>query len=151
MTNTSKWGGKYWYVGHHVIDSNPEDIPDTKQKGLYDFFSSWRDVLPCKKCRQGYTAIWNAMHEGLTPSQFMQQHFSTRTKARAFINSVHNAVNTKLGKPQATIETGFPYGRYDTTSWWLGLTTLDIVLIGMMLLLVCICVYIWTQELGVRY
>lgn len=85
--NTQIWGPLVWNLLNDVAVLGDflyqKSIADTTL--LHDFFLSWRDMLPCKYCRESFTRFSSEM-----PPQYPY---------RKWIYHIHNKVNQKLEKP----------------------------------------------------
>lgn len=91
---TTVWGPYFWYVIHTVAFNYPENPTDYNKMSYKNFFESFSNVLPCKKCREHYQT-----HLSRHPiSPFLDNN----KLLNKWVIDLHNLVNKSLNKPQLT-------------------------------------------------
>lgn len=85
---TTKWGPSGWNLFHNVAIGYE---PTRENKALYRaFYESFKQILPCKYCRQSYTAFFDA-----TP---IDRFLVSSEQLFYWTYLMHNKVNDKLRK-----------------------------------------------------
>jgi hypothetical protein len=85
--NTTVWGPSLWRV-LHSLSFSIEDGNKNDRKNFLDVLESLRSLLPCEDCRQHFCA-------------YMKENNPNEAADLAvWTFDFHNAVNTRLGKPQ---------------------------------------------------
>jgi hypothetical protein len=85
------WGPFFWHTIHIVALGYPESPSYSEKKGAKEFFESLIFLIPCPVCRSHYTE-----HLQLHP---ITPHLDKRRDLFRWTVTLHNAVNTSLGKP----------------------------------------------------
>ena len=91
--NPAIWGRHAWNFMHLVTMGYPEYPTEADKQHYYDYLSQLRFVLPCSKCRNGYT-------DHLVQYPLTEQVLSSRNDLVKWGIDLHNAVNINTGKPQ---------------------------------------------------
>ena len=84
------WGPHLWYIMHIISFEYPETPTEYDKRIYHDFYTSLKDVIPCKDCRKHYRDFITKYP--LTP------HLDTRDTLIKWVIQVHNFVNQSLGK-----------------------------------------------------
>jgi hypothetical protein len=93
---TNIWGPLYWYVIHTTALNYPNNPSDFHKTAYKNFFESFANVLPCKKCREHYQT-----HISRYPiSPFLDNN----QLLNKWVIDLHNMVNQSLGKPLYTYQ-----------------------------------------------
>ena len=93
---SSVWGPYFWYVIHTVAFNYPDNPTDFNKMSYKNFFESFSNVLPCKKCREHYQT-----HLSRYPiSPFLDSNMLLNK----WVIDLHNIVNKSLNKPQFTYQ-----------------------------------------------
>lgn len=88
---TSVWGPPLWHV-LHTLSFNYPVKPTTEQKEYYyNFFINLKNILPCKYCRDNYTA-------NLKKNPLKKSSLKNRETFSKWLYNMHELVNTNLGK-----------------------------------------------------
>ena len=90
------WGPHLWYILHIISFEYPEHPSEYDKRIYHDFYTSLKDVIPCKDCRKHYRD--HITQYPLTP------HLDTRATLIKWVIQVHNFVNSSLGKPVLSVE-----------------------------------------------
>jgi hypothetical protein len=85
----SKWGPYAWTFLHMVTFCYPQESTLTDQTRVRNFVDALARVLPCKKCREHFTALIAS-----DPVDLRSRDHLIEWGIR-----VHNKVNERLGKP----------------------------------------------------
>jgi len=90
LMQTAKWGKHAWIFLTSVIYSAPKKLSKKQQLYYIDFFTSVKDILPCKYCRQSFNQYLKELP--------IEPYITTRDKLIEWIYLIHNKVNEKLRK-----------------------------------------------------
>jgi hypothetical protein len=96
LRSTTEWGPSYWYVLHTSSFSYPLQPTSTHKKNTIDFLNLLPSLLPCPNCQ-------NHAREFIQKSN-LQSAVQSREKLIEFYVTFHNAVNSRLNKPQVSLE-----------------------------------------------
>ena len=94
--NSTEWGPLFWYVIHTTALNYPTNPNDFHKTAYKNFFESFANVLPCKKCREHYQT-----HISRYP---ISQFLDSNELLNKWIIDLHNMVNQSLGKRQLTYQ-----------------------------------------------
>jgi hypothetical protein len=89
---TSVWGTSCWHFLSCVARNFPVHPTDTQRIRYHNFLISLGHVLPCGICRDNFDS--NMARTGYDPDV----HLRDRQSFSRFVNSLHNNVNSMLGK-----------------------------------------------------
>lgn len=90
IPKTNIWGPLFWYVIHIVAFNYPNNPTDLHKMMYKNFFESFANVLPCKKCREHYQS-----HLSRYPiSPFLDNNILLNK----WVIDLHNIVNKSLNK-----------------------------------------------------
>lgn len=92
----TEWGPLYWYVIHTTALNYPTTPSDFHKTAYKNFFESFANVLPCKKCREHYQT-----HISRYP---ISPFLDSNALLNKWVIDLHNMVNQSLGKPQYTYQ-----------------------------------------------
>ena len=86
------WGPFFWHTMHIIAMSYPTNPTHAQKRAAKEFYESLTQLIPCPMCREHYT-------------QHLQKHPITpfldrREDLFKWTITVHNEVNTLLGKPR---------------------------------------------------
>ena len=87
--NPSTWGRSTWKLLHCISMTYPKNPTESDKKKYKSFLNQLRHVLPCKICRNSYSA-WIRDHP---------PDLRSRAKIVGWVIDLHNYVNKRLGKP----------------------------------------------------
>jgi hypothetical protein len=93
---SSEWGPLFWYVIHTTALNYPSNPTDFHKTAYKNFFESFANVLPCKKCREHYQT-----HISRYP---ISPFLDSNELLNKWIIDLHNMVNQSLGKRQYTYQ-----------------------------------------------
>lgn len=93
---TNVWGPHFWYVIHTTALNYPTAPTDFHKMTYKNFFESFANVLPCKKCREHYQT-----HISRYP---ISPFLDSNELLNKWIIDLHNMVNQSLGKRQLTYQ-----------------------------------------------
>lgn len=99
------WGKRQWQSLHYIAFGYPEQPTDEQKQAASNLLYSLQYLLPCEKCRNHYAA-YIAEH----PPQV-----NSRTEFAQYINTLHNSVNARLGKPQVPFDPSVPYTKKNSS------------------------------------
>lgn len=94
--HTTVWGPHFWYVIHTTALNYPTIPTDFHKMAYKNFFESFANVLPCKKCREHYQT--HISRYPITP------FLDSNELLNKWIIDLHNMVNQSLGKRQLTYQ-----------------------------------------------
>jgi hypothetical protein len=97
----ARWGKRLWQSLHYMAYAFPEQPTDAQKQAALQMLSSLRELLPCEKCRQHYSAML-AEHPPTVES---------RTAFATYLNKIHNQVNARLDKEQVPYDPCVVYGK----------------------------------------
>lgn len=89
------WGPHLWFIMHIISFEYPDNPTEYDKRIYHDFYTSLKDVIPCKDCRKHYRDFITKYP--LTP------HLDTRDTLIKWVIQVHNFVNISIGKPTFTV------------------------------------------------
>jgi hypothetical protein len=90
---TKIWGPHFWETLHCVSFGYPLEPTEEHKKDYRQFFTSVKDVLPCKYCRESYTVfIFSEDETKLTDNDLKNRDNLTR-----WVYKLHTRVNIKIG------------------------------------------------------
>lgn len=69
-----------------------------RRQAYMDYYENIGHVLPCRKCRRHYLAMVRQMKK----NQTYTNQFETRRTVQKMVFDIHNKINKRLGKPQAS-------------------------------------------------
>ena len=95
----AEWGVPGWRFLHCVSFAYPEAAAPQERQDMFVFLRSVGNVLPCKRCRSHYNAYVGA-HLTSSASPILVG----RESLARFLVELHNDVNRRLGKSEATYE-----------------------------------------------
>jgi len=90
------WGPPLWFSMHTITMNYPDKPSYVQQRNYHDFFHSLKHVLPCDACREHYTELLKLYPIG--PA------LGSRDDLIAWLVSIHNHVNTRVGKKRITVD-----------------------------------------------
>lgn len=98
--NPNVWGKYQWTSIHFIAlgypsHSPPENVKDTYRRYFTEILP---EILPCMTCREHLKKTLNEQHP------LMPKHLEGRDALFEWTVSLHNVVNTRLGKAQITLE-----------------------------------------------
>lgn len=90
------WGPALWRFLHASSFAFPEEPDAVRQMQMLEFLKSVGRVLPCKTCREHYTA-------------YLEEHLdervvASRTALVEWLVALHNDVNRRTGKKEWTVD-----------------------------------------------
>ena len=88
---TSIWGPPLWHTLHTISFNYPIKPTDKQKKDYYKFYSSLKNILPCKYCRDNLT-------KNLEILPLTIKTFESRATLSRWVYDLHEHVNTMLGK-----------------------------------------------------
>jgi len=88
---TSIWGPPLWHTLHTISFNYPIKPTDKQKKDYYKFYSSLKNILPCKYCRDNLTKNLEALPLNMNV-------FASRATLSRWVYDLHEHVNTMLGK-----------------------------------------------------
>lgn len=88
----TQWGAVLWQSMHWIAAGCPDQPNLYEQQGYKQYFESVALVIPCAECRNHFQHILEQLP--LSPPILSQGAF-----LRQWVFEIHNAVNTRLGKP----------------------------------------------------
>jgi len=92
--NPNIWGPYFWFI-LHIISFNYPKNPTQYDKQVYkDFFTSVKDILPCKNCKTHYNKY--LQEYPITP------YLDNKIQFIDWLINIHNRVNMSLGKQMLT-------------------------------------------------
>lgn len=129
----SQWGPRFWFVMHSVAWFYPDFPTTTEMANAKAFYESLVSLLPCPGCAEHYRRmlLQNAVNT------------SSRTALMAWVNSIHNSVNARVGKAQVPLE-DFVAGRVGFGSP--SLLSERVVIAVLVVVVLALCSYIWTRR-----
>tara|TARA_B100001057_G_C22813944_1_gene936583 strand:+ start:411 stop:878 length:468 start_codon:yes stop_codon:yes gene_type:complete len=89
------WGPHFWYVLHITSLNYPENPSQYEKRAYYDFYTSIKDILPCKNCKNHYNTY--IMQHPINP--FLDK----KTDLIQWVVNIHNFVNKSLDKPEISL------------------------------------------------
>ena len=93
---STEWGPFYWYVIHTTALNYPTNPTDFHKAAYKNFFESFANILPCRKCREHYQT-----HISRYP---ISPFLDSNELLNKWVIDLHNMVNQSLGKPQYTYQ-----------------------------------------------
>lgn len=134
--NPAIWGRHAWNFMHLVTMGYPEYPSEADKQHYYDYLSQLRFVLPCSKCRNGYT-------DHLVQYPITEQVLSSRNDLVKWGIDLHNAVNINTGKPTLSYPIALEHLALLASPQAKGSSTdyLYIALIAIALLILCFLIY----------
>lgn len=90
------WGKHMWFSIHFIAQDYPTDPSPEDMQVYKSFFENLWKVIPCYKCGVNYKR-----HLLELP---IDQHLHSREALFAWTVSLHNIVNSELGKPQMSLD-----------------------------------------------
>ena len=90
-----KWGPGAWNTLHAFAHTYPRTAEPARQAAMRELLRLFGEHLPCPKCRMHYAAYLEA--------HLADASLATRDALVAFLNSLHNDVNRRLGKRQYSL------------------------------------------------
>ncbi len=88
------WGPIFWSTFHLVSMAYPDTPTYPEKRAAKEFFNSMTHLLPCPVCREHYREILAAMP--------VDSWLDDRKSLTEWVWTLHNRVNTRLGKPEIT-------------------------------------------------
>lgn len=89
--------GKYFWGTMHLTALGAPDAFDATRSNMYKtFFAQFANVLPCESCKEHLAQTYQTIP--------IDDALSGSRTLFAWTVAVHNAVNTRLGKPVMTVE-----------------------------------------------
>lgn len=104
------WGPKLWFVLHTISANFPMHPTPAQRQEYMAFFSTLKFVLPCRACREGYTAIVSGPNPAL---RLRPAVFRNRLTLFAWLVRVHDAVSAKLRTQSKRKTVAQWYAHYD--------------------------------------
>ena len=89
--NTLIWGPSFWHILHTMSFDYPTEPTQKHKQDYYKFFSSLKNVLPCKLCRQH-------LKENLKILKLTKSVFKSRESLSRWVFELHELVNKMLKK-----------------------------------------------------
>lgn len=93
-SSINSWGPSGWNFIHAVSYSYPKRPTSQDKLNMYKFLTNFARVLPCKRCRDDFTAYIDL---NLSEREGSSALMSNETFVH-FLVDAHNHVNQKLGK-----------------------------------------------------
>jgi hypothetical protein len=90
----SIWGPHLWFMMHVISFEYPLNPTEYDKRIYHDFYTTLKEVIPCDLCKKHYRDFITKYP--LTP------HLDTRDTLVKWVISIHNFVNSSLGKPTLT-------------------------------------------------
>lgn len=90
------WGPRFWFTMHTVAYFYPDDPTRDEMLHAKNFYESLQALLPCPACAAHYSRLLKTMP--------LDGAATSRTNLMTWVNSVHNEVNRRLGKPIVSLE-----------------------------------------------
>lgn len=90
-----EWGPIYWYVIHTSSFGYPLNPTQYHKTAYKEFYTSFKDVLPCESCRQHYSSYLSTYP--------ISPHLDSRANLIKYLIQLHNFVNQRLGKQIYTV------------------------------------------------
>ena len=91
------WGPSMWASIHAIAIGYPEHPSSVDAQAYRNFFANLHLVLPCQACADHYKEHWKA-------NPINNKDLQSADALFAWTVRLHNAVNSKLGKPALTVE-----------------------------------------------
>jgi len=88
---TSVWGPPLWHTLHTISFNYPIKPTKEEKENYYNYFSSLRNVLPCKYCRDN-------LKKNLKNVPFKKSTFKNRDTLSKWVYNLHEEVNKMLNK-----------------------------------------------------
>lgn len=88
---TSIWGPPMWHVLHTISFNYPVKPTKEDKTNYFDYFSSIKNILPCKYCRDNLTI-------NLKKLPLKKSVFKSRDTLSRWVYLLHETVNKMLGK-----------------------------------------------------
>ena len=88
---TSVWGPPMWHILHTTSFNYPMNPTDEQKKYYYNFYSSLKNILPCKYCRDN-------LANNFTKLPLTMDIFKNRESLSRYIYELHELVNNMLSK-----------------------------------------------------
>ena len=90
---TKIWGPHFWETLHCVSFGYPLEPTEQNKKEYRQFFTSVKDVLPCKYCRESYT-IFILSEDG---TKLTDEDLKNRESLTKWVYKLHERINKKIG------------------------------------------------------
>jgi len=91
MPPTNIWGPIYWKFLHNVTTLYPDNPTQQDKYNFIDFLNSFRNLLPCKECREHFTYNLNIL-------PLSDNILSSKYNLILWGINMHNVVRKMLGK-----------------------------------------------------
>jgi hypothetical protein len=89
------WGPIFWATLHITSLAYPDTPTYSEKKAAKEFFNSLVFLLPCPVCREHFKEVIQAAP--------VESWLDSRQSLMEWVWQIHNAVNTRLGKPAITM------------------------------------------------
>ena len=127
------WGPHGWKFMHYVSLGYPEYPTDQDKIEYKSFYLSLGDILPCKKCGEGYKRnIIEFPIDSALESKDLLIHW---------VIDIHNKVNKELNKPVLSYEEAIGLYLYQDNSYQVCFKILVILVI-----ILCLIYYLYIKK-----
>jgi len=139
--NPNIWGPHAWLFLHSITLGYPNNPSETDKINLLNFFNVLSDVLPCKKCRNGFKSH-------IKEYPLTNEILSSKIKVIKWLIDIHNLVNKENNKKLLSHENAFKelLNVYDTNNKIWIITIIIIIII----IIFIICTIIYNQIVSIR-